>query len=108
MMLGANQARPDNDFAKFFSCKMWTHFGSVVSQLSAWVFAMNSQMGHRSSDSQVGGLHTRLFSRAFVIDNGAKLIAFVSVECAGIDRFVKAKVKRVKGFHLHAKSPSQR
>ena len=49
-------------------------------------------MGYADRDQKASGIHTRLYSRAFVIDDGTKRVAFVSIECAMMDQLVKLQV----------------
>jgi neutral ceramidase len=39
------------------------------------------------------GIHTRQYSRAFIVDDGAKRVVFVSVDCALMDQVIKTEVR---------------
>lgn len=49
-------------------------------------------MGYASPAPKNAGIHTRLFSRAFVIDDGINRVVFASVDCGMIDQIVKTEV----------------
>lgn len=49
-------------------------------------------MGYALPNQITAGIHTRLHSRAFVIDDNVKRIAFVTVDCGMIGHIVKLKV----------------
>lgn len=48
-------------------------------------------MGYASPAPKNAGIHTRLFSRAFVIEDETNRIVFVSVDCGMIDQIVKTE-----------------
>ena len=52
-------------------------------------------MGYAIPNQITTGIHTRLFSRAFVIDDYVKRVVFVNVDCAMIGQIVKMKVKQL-------------
>lgn len=49
-------------------------------------------MGYASPTPLTSGIHTRLYSRAFVIDDTIKRVVFVSVDVCMIDQSVKTEV----------------
>lgn len=53
-------------------------------------------MGYASPSPKTAGIHTRQYSRAFVVDDGVKHVVFVSVDCAMIDQIVKTEVCKSK------------
>lgn len=50
-------------------------------------------MGYANPAQLSAGIHTRQFSRAFVIDDGTSRVVFVSVDAAMIDQIVKTEVR---------------
>ena len=64
-------------------------------------------MGYANPAQVTAGIHTRQFSRAFVIDDGSTRVVFVNVDCGMIDQIIKAEVrkflKKRKKFKLCAK-----
>ncbi|XKL62114.1 hypothetical protein PGB90_001947 [Kerria lacca] len=51
-------------------------------------------MGYANIEQKGNGIHLRLFSRAFVIDNGSKKFVFVSVDCGMIGSGLRKQVLR--------------
>jgi neutral ceramidase len=49
-------------------------------------------MGYASPTPLTSGIHTRLYSRAFVIDDTINRVVFVSVDVCMIDQSVKTEV----------------
>lgn len=49
-------------------------------------------MGYASPSPLTSGIHTRLYSRAFVIDDGINRVVFVSADVCMIDQAVKTEV----------------
>ncbi|EFX85915.1 hypothetical protein DAPPUDRAFT_309109 [Daphnia pulex] len=57
-------------------------------------------MGYASPTPLTSGIHTRLYSRAFVIDDTISRVVFVSVDVCMIDQSVKTEVvKRLQGTY---------
>ena len=50
------------------------------------------QMGYASPSPLTSGIHTRLYSRAFVIEDDTNRVVFVSVDVGMIDQSVKTEV----------------
>ena len=50
-------------------------------------------MGYANPAQLSAGIHTRQYSRAFIIDDGAKRVVFVSVDCALMDQVIKTEVR---------------
>ncbi len=53
-------------------------------------------MGYANPAQLTSGIHTRQYSRAFVIDDGTKRVVFASVDCAMLDQIVKTEVRTKK------------
>jgi len=51
-------------------------------------------MGYAKEGQNTKGIHMRLYSRAFIFDDGWKRTAFVSVDCGMIDQLLKIEVSR--------------
>lgn len=49
-------------------------------------------MGYASPSPLTSGIHTRLYSRAFVIEDDTNRVVFVSVDVGMIDQSVKTEV----------------
>ena len=49
-------------------------------------------MGYANPAQLSAGIHTRQYSRAFIVDDGAKRVVFVSVDCALMDQVIKTEV----------------
>ena len=52
------------------------------------------QMGYGNSRHKASGIHTRLFSRAFIFEEGNTVIAYVLVDTCMIGQLVKKRVIR--------------
>jgi neutral ceramidase len=50
-------------------------------------------MGYANPAQLSAGIHTRQYSRAFIVDDGAKRVVFVSVDCALMDQVIKTEVR---------------
>jgi neutral ceramidase len=50
-------------------------------------------MGYAKEGQNTKGIHMRLFSRAFVFDDGLKRNVFVSADCGMIDQLIKIEVR---------------
>merc|ERR1719286_75718 len=46
-------------------------------------------MGYAKQGQNTGGIHTRLFSRAFIIEDPETRVVFVSIDCAMMGQLVK-------------------
>lgn len=53
-------------------------------------------MGYANPSQLSAGIHTRQYSRAFVIDDGINRVVFVSVDCALMDQVIKTQVRKHK------------
>jgi hypothetical protein len=49
-------------------------------------------MGYAKEGQSTRGIHMRLFSRAFIFDDGSRRNVFVSVDCGMIDQLLKIEV----------------
>ncbi|KAM9462913.1 neutral ceramidase [Clarias gariepinus] len=49
-------------------------------------------MGYANPDQSAGGIHTRLFSRAFIVDDGSKRVVFVSAEIGMVSQRLRLEV----------------
>ncbi|XP_046709278.1 neutral ceramidase [Silurus meridionalis] len=49
-------------------------------------------MGYANPDQTAGGIHTRLFSRAFIVDDGNKRVVFVSVDMGMVSQRLRLEV----------------
>uniref|UniRef100_A0A8B9RB82 Neutral ceramidase n=1 Tax=Astyanax mexicanus TaxID=7994 RepID=A0A8B9RB82_ASTMX len=49
-------------------------------------------MGYANPDQTAGGIHTRLFSRAFIVDDGSKRVVFVTAEIGMISQRLRLEV----------------
>lgn len=49
-------------------------------------------MGYANPDQTAGGLHTRLFSRAFIVDDGSKRVVFVSADIGMMSQRLRLEV----------------
>uniref|UniRef100_A0A8B9K5C4 Neutral ceramidase n=1 Tax=Astyanax mexicanus TaxID=7994 RepID=A0A8B9K5C4_ASTMX len=50
------------------------------------------EMGYANPDQTAGGIHTRLFSRAFIVDDGSKRVVFVTAEIGMISQRLRLEV----------------
>ncbi len=50
-------------------------------------------MGYAKDGQTTKGIHMRLFSRAFIFDDGWKRHVYVSADCGMIDQLLKIEVK---------------
>lgn len=49
-------------------------------------------MGYASLDQSARGIHTRLFSRAFIFKSGEEMVVFVSADIGMVDQGLKFTV----------------
>lgn len=49
-------------------------------------------MGYANPDQTAGGIHTRLFSRAFIVDDGSKRVVFVSADLGMVSQRLRLEV----------------
>lgn len=49
-------------------------------------------MGYANLDQTAAGLHTRLFSRAFIVDDGSKRVVFVSADIGMVSQRLRLEV----------------
>ena len=62
----------------------------LIEFLEKWLLFW--QMGYANPAQVTAGIHTRQFSRAFVIDDGSTRVVFVNVDCGMIDQIIKTEV----------------
>ncbi|KAJ8396036.1 hypothetical protein AAFF_G00025680 [Aldrovandia affinis] len=51
-------------------------------------------MGYANLEQTAGGIHTRLFSRAFIVDDGSKRVVFVSADIGMVSQRLRLEVMR--------------
>ncbi|KAG5855430.1 hypothetical protein ANANG_G00048980 [Anguilla anguilla] len=51
-------------------------------------------MGYANSDQTAGGIHTRLYSRAFIVDDTSKRVVFVSADIGMVSQRLRLEVLR--------------
>ncbi|KAG9346000.1 hypothetical protein JZ751_007815 [Albula glossodonta] len=51
-------------------------------------------MGYANLDQTAGGIHTRLYSRAFIVDDGSKRVVFVSADIGMVSQRLRLEVLR--------------
>ncbi|XP_030631323.1 neutral ceramidase [Chanos chanos] len=51
-------------------------------------------MGYANLEQTAGGLHTRLFSRAFIVDDGTKRVVFVTADIGMVSQRLRLEVMR--------------
>ncbi|XP_072522781.1 neutral ceramidase [Salminus brasiliensis] len=49
-------------------------------------------MGYANPDQTAGGIHTRLFSRAFIVDDGSKRVVFVNADIGMVSQRLRLEV----------------
>ncbi len=66
------------------------------------VFFFVEKMGYANTEQTARGIHTRLFSRAFIVDDGSKRVVFVTTDIGMISQRLRLEVAhtRYSGFHL--------
>ena len=71
----------------------------VVSAEEAHLFVPNTnlQMGYAKPGQNTAGIHFRLYSRAFIVDDGKKRIAIVTCDLAMVSQIVKIEVFIAEG-----------
>uniref|UniRef100_A0AAY4D6R4 Neutral ceramidase n=1 Tax=Denticeps clupeoides TaxID=299321 RepID=A0AAY4D6R4_9TELE len=52
------------------------------------------QMGYANLDQTAGGIHMRLYSRAFIVDDGSKRVLFVSADIGMVSQRLRLEVLR--------------
>lgn len=50
------------------------------------------KMGYANPDQTAGGIHTRLFSRAFIVDDGSTRVVFVSADIGMVSQRLRLEV----------------
>jgi neutral ceramidase len=50
-------------------------------------------MGYANPAQLSAGIHTRQYSRAFIINDGSQSVVFISVDCALMDQVIKTEVR---------------
>ena len=60
--------------------------------MSRLIFELFVQMGYAKAGQNTGGIHIRLFSRAFIFEHGGKRSVFVSIDSGMMDPMIKIKV----------------
>ena len=50
------------------------------------------QMGYAHPGQKTAGIHTRQYSRTYIIDDGKTRVVFVNVDWAMIDQIIKSEV----------------
>ncbi|XP_046453897.1 neutral ceramidase-like [Daphnia pulex] len=53
-----------------------------------------NMMGYANPAQLSAGIHTRQYSRAFIVDDGSQRVVFISVDCALMDQVIKTEVSR--------------
>ncbi|KAL4640092.1 neutral ceramidase [Arapaima gigas] len=51
-------------------------------------------MGYANPDQTAGGIHTRLYSRAFIVDDGSKRVVFVSADIGMVSQRLRLEVMK--------------
>lgn len=51
-----------------------------------------SQMGYANLDQTAGGIHFRLYSRAFIVDDGSKRVVFVTADIGMVSQRLRLEV----------------
>lgn len=62
------------------------------------------QMGYATSGQTAAGIHTRLYSRAFIIDDGKQRVVFVTVDVGMISQRLRLEVHthtHITHTHVH-------
>jgi neutral ceramidase len=50
-------------------------------------------MGYANPAQLSAGIHTRQYSRAFIVNDGSQSVVFISVDCALMDQVIKTEVR---------------
>ena len=53
------------------------------------------QMGYANPAQKSAGIHTRQYSRAYIVDDGTTRVVFVNVDCGMIDQIIKTEVNHL-------------
>ena len=59
------------------------------------IYLVLNKMGYAKEGQSTKGIHMRLFSRAFIFDDGSRKNVFVSVDCGMIDQLIKIEVRKL-------------
>uniref|UniRef100_A0A8C4RQZ4 Neutral ceramidase n=1 Tax=Erpetoichthys calabaricus TaxID=27687 RepID=A0A8C4RQZ4_ERPCA len=68
-------------------------------------FGIKNSMGYANPNQVAGGLHMRLFSRAFIVSDGSKRVVFVSVDIGMVSQRLRLEVLnklQMKYGHLYS------
>lgn len=62
--------------------------------VNAYVFAFffMEKMGYANTEQTARGIHTRLFSRAFIVDDGSKRVVFVTADIGMVSQRLRLEV----------------
>lgn len=52
-------------------------------------------MGYANPSQSAQGIHTRLYSRAFIFESGGKRVVYVSADIGMVDQAIKTQVRQV-------------
>lgn len=72
--------------------------GSTGMSLPGFLY-FDYQMGYAKQQQKTSGIHTRLYSRAFIFDDGQKKMVFVSADVCMIGHLVKKAVRHFRPDH---------
>ena len=61
----------------------------------SFFYHVSAQMGYATPDQTAGGLHFRLYSRAFIVDDGSKRVVFVTADIGMASQRLRLEVGRV-------------
>lgn len=57
------------------------------------------QMGYANTKQTGAGIHTRLYSRAFIIDDGRRRVVFVTADVGMVSQRLRLEVKKHSTFN---------
>lgn len=57
-----------------------------------FVFLFVEKMGYANTEQTARGIHTRLFSRAFIVDDGSKRVVFVTADIGMVSQRLRLEV----------------
>lgn len=60
-------------------------------------------MGYANVEQTAAGIHTRLFSRAFIVDNGSKRVVFVTADIGMVSQRLRLEVSYSIPNHTHTR-----
>uniref|UniRef100_A0A3B5A083 Neutral ceramidase n=1 Tax=Stegastes partitus TaxID=144197 RepID=A0A3B5A083_9TELE len=77
---------------KPYSINDFQVFPFMLGPSSCLIMLLSVQMGYANTQQKAAGIHTRLYSRAFIIDDGTRRVVFVTADVGMISQRLRLEV----------------